>query len=93
VPLTLKVSSPRITTRSPSPVLGLLLDLEDPNAVVWLRSFPSLKERDRMKTEFYEGPEWTLELEELAMPMIDRWEVVVAEAPRAALEGSLVHDA
>ena len=29
-------------------VLGPLIDLENPNKFVWLRSFPSLEERERM---------------------------------------------
>ncbi|MDQ3257055.1 MAG: NIPSNAP family protein [Acidobacteriota bacterium] len=36
-------------------ILGPLLDIENPNKFVWLRSFPSLDERERMKTTFYEG--------------------------------------
>ena len=32
-------------------ILGPLLDLENPNKFVWLRSFPSLEERDRMLEE------------------------------------------
>ncbi len=39
-------------------VLGPLLDLENPNKFVWLRSFPSLEEREQMKTAFYEGELW-----------------------------------
>jgi len=70
-------------------VLGLLVDLENPDTVVWLRSFSSLEERERLKKEFYEGPEWTSELEGLAMPLIDRGEVVVTQAAPGALTGSL----
>ena len=51
-------------------ILGPLLDLENPNKFVWLRSFPSLDERDRMKNEFYEGDLWKNELEAIAMPMM-----------------------
>jgi heme-degrading monooxygenase HmoA len=47
-------------------VLGPLLDLENPNKFVWLRSFPSLEERDRMKTAFYEGEVWKTRLGKLA---------------------------
>lgn len=67
-------------------VLGLLLDTEDPTAVIWLRSFPTPEARESMKKAFYEGGEWTDELEGLAMPMIDHWEVVVTRcAPGASL--------
>ena len=50
-------------------VLGPLLDLENPNKFVWLRSFPSLEERDRIKKGFYEGELWKNELESIAMPI------------------------
>ena len=60
-------------------ILGPLLDLENPNKFVWLRSFPSLKERDRMKTDFYEGELWKNELEAIAMPMLESYDVVLCE--------------
>jgi hypothetical protein len=60
-------------------VLGPLLDLENPNKFVWLRSFPSLGERDRMKNDFYEGELWKNELEAIAMPMIDSYDVILCE--------------
>lgn len=56
-----------------------------------MRSFPSLGERDRVTKEFYEGPEWTFGLEEAAMPMLDRYDVVVTRATPGALVGSLAH--
>jgi hypothetical protein len=61
-------------------ILGPLLDLENPNKVVFLRSFPSLEERDRMKDAFYEGELWKNELEDIAMPMIDSYDVILCEA-------------
>lgn len=72
-------------------VLGPLLDLENPNVVVWIRSFPSDEDREQMKRDFYEGPEWISDLEELLMPMLDEFSVVVAEAVPGALEGTLMH--
>jgi NIPSNAP len=60
-------------------ILGPLLDLENPNKFVFLRSFPSLDERDRMKNEFYEGPLWKNELEAIAMPLIDSYDVILCE--------------
>jgi NIPSNAP len=58
-------------------VLGPLLDLENPNKFVWLRMFPSLDERDRMKTDFYEGDLWKNELESIAMPMLESYDVIL----------------
>jgi hypothetical protein len=60
-------------------VIGPLLDLENPNKFVFLRSFPSLDERERMKTAFYEGDLWKNELEGIAMPMLDSYDVILCE--------------
>ena len=60
-------------------VLGPMLDVENPNKFVWLRSFPTLEERDRLKDAFYEGDLWKNELEAIAMPMIDSYDVILCE--------------
>jgi hypothetical protein len=60
-------------------VLGPLIDVENPNKFVWLRSFPSLEERDRLKKAFYEGDLWKNELEALAMPMLESYHVILCE--------------
>ncbi len=60
-------------------VFGPLLDLENPNKFVWLRSFPSLAERDRMKNDFYEGELWKNELEAIAMSMLESYDVILCE--------------
>ena len=60
-------------------VTGPFIDLENPNKFVWLRSFPSLKERDRMKDAFYEGELWKNELEAIAMPMLESYDVILCE--------------
>jgi hypothetical protein len=60
-------------------VYGPLLDLENPNKFAWLRGFPSLEERDRMKEAFYGGALWKNELEAIAMPMIESYDVILCE--------------
>jgi heme-degrading monooxygenase HmoA len=60
-------------------ILGPLLDVENPNKFVFLRSFPSLEERERMRDAFYEGELWKNELEAIAMPMIDSYDVILCE--------------
>jgi hypothetical protein len=60
-------------------IMGPLLDLENPNKFVWLRSFPSLEERDRMKDAFYGGELWKNELEALAMPLLESYDVILCE--------------
>jgi hypothetical protein len=60
-------------------VVGPFLDLENPNKFVWLRSFPSLDERERMRNAFYEGDLWKNELEAIAMPMLESYDVTLCE--------------
>ena len=60
-------------------IVGPLLDVENPNKFVFLRSFPSLEERDRMKADFYEGPLWKNELEAIAMPLLESYDVILCE--------------
>lgn len=60
-------------------IVGPLLDVENPNKFVFLRSFPSLEERDRMKDDFYEGPLWKNELEAIAMPLLESYDVILCE--------------
>ena len=62
------------------PVVGPLLDVENPNKFVFLRSFPSLEERDRMKDVFYSSDTWKNELEPIAMPLLDSYDVILCEA-------------
>ena len=61
-------------------VIGPFLDVENPNKFVFLRSFPSLEERDRMKDAFYGSDLWKNELEGLAMPLLDSYDVILCEA-------------
>jgi NIPSNAP len=71
-------------------VVGPLLDLENPNKFVWLRIFPSLDERERMKAAFYEGELWKNELESIAMPLLDSYDVILCEtSPGYVFEGTL----
>ena len=60
-------------------ILGPLLDLENPNKFVWLRSFPSLEDRERMRDAFYGSELWKNELEEIAMPMLESYDVILCE--------------
>ena len=60
-------------------VLGPLLDLENPNKFVWLRSFPSLEEREQMRDAFYGGDVWKNELEAIAMPLLESYDVTLCE--------------
>lgn len=69
---------------------GPLLDLENPNKFVWLRSFPSLEERERMRDAFYGGDLWKNELEAIAMPMLESYDVILCEtSPGYVFDGPL----
>ncbi|TMD04199.1 MAG: hypothetical protein E6J01_13870 [Chloroflexi bacterium] len=70
-------------------LIGPLLDLDDSDVVVWLRGFPSMEERVRMKEAFYEGPPWKSELEGLVMPLLESYLVVVCQASPRMFDGPL----
>jgi Protein of unknown function (DUF664) len=71
------------------PVIGPLLDTDDPDVLVWLRAFPSERERGPIKASFYDGPMWTEELEGLVMPLLAEYSAVVCEIPAVFLDGPL----
>ncbi len=60
-------------------VIGPWIDREQADRFVWLRTFPSMEERERMKRALYEGAEWTGELEAIAMPMLAEFRSVLIE--------------
>ena len=53
--------------------------MEDPDTCFFMRGFPDLASREPMKAKFYEGELWKSELENVMMPMIEKYEVVVVE--------------
>jgi quinol monooxygenase YgiN len=60
-------------------VLGPLPDLENPNRFVWLRSFASREERDRLNGAFHRSAAWVNEIAPIAMPMLQSWDFAVCE--------------
>ena len=62
-------------------ILGPFLSVEDPDVFFFMRGFPDLASREPMKAQFYEGALWKQELEHVLMPMIEKYEVVVVDAP------------
>ena len=66
-------------------VVGPFLDLENPNKFAWLRCFPSLEERERMRDAFYEGDLWKNELEAIAMPLLESYDVMLCETSRGCV--------
>jgi hypothetical protein len=62
-------------------ILGPFLSVEDPDTFFFMRGFPDLPSREPMKARFYEGELWKRELEEVLMPMLDHYDVVLVEDP------------
>src|SRR5690349_21223091 len=62
-------------------ILGPFLSIEDPDTFFWMRGFPDLPSRDPMKAEFYEGQLWKKELENVLLPMLEKYEVVLVDDP------------
>lgn len=58
-------------------ILGPWLSIENPDTFFFMRGFPDLASREPMKARFYEGQLWKQELEQLLMPMIERYDVVL----------------
>ncbi len=62
-------------------ILGPFPSIEDPDTVFFMRGFPDLESREPMKAKFYEGELWKRELENVLMPMIEKYEVVLVDDP------------
>jgi hypothetical protein len=62
-------------------ILGPFLSVEDPDVFFFMRGFPDLDSREPMKAKFYEGQLWKQELENVLMPMLEKYDVVVVEEP------------
>jgi len=62
-------------------ILGPFLSVEDLDTFFWMRGFPDIPSREPMKTKFYEGELWKRELENVLLPMLETYEVVVVEDP------------
>lgn len=67
-------------------ISGPFLSVEDPDVFFFMRGFPDLPARERMKAKFYEGERWKDELENILQPMLESYEVTVVEDPE-----NLVH--
>jgi hypothetical protein len=62
-------------------ILGPFLSVEDPDVFFFMRGFPDLDCREPMKAKFYEGQLWKRELENVLMPMLEKYEAVLVEDP------------
>lgn len=66
-------------------ILGPFLSLEDPDTFFFMRGFPDLASREPMKAKFYEGDLWKNELENVLMPMIEKYDVVLVDDPTSSI--------
>ena len=62
-------------------ILGPFLSAENDDTFFWMRAFPDEKSRERMRDEFYEGTLWKDELEQKLMPILEKYDVLLVEAP------------
>ena len=62
-------------------ILGPFLSIEDPDVFFFMRGFPDAASREPMKAKFYEGELRKSELEQVLMPMLEKWDVVLVEDP------------
>src|SRR6185312_10480607 len=62
-------------------IVGPFLSIEDPDTFFFMRGFPDLESREPMKAKFYEGELWKRELENVLMPMIEKYEVCLMDDP------------
>jgi len=62
-------------------ILGPFLSIEDADVFFFMRGFPDLASREPMKAQFYEGKLWKDELENVLLPMLDKYDVVLVDDP------------
>ena len=62
-------------------ILGPFLSIEDPDVFFFMRGFPDLASREPLKAKFYEGQLWKQELEQVLMPMLEKYDVVLVDDP------------
>ena len=67
-------------------ILGPFLSVEDADTFFFMRGFPDLASREPMKAKFYEGELWKRELENILMPMLEKYEVVLVEDPEGMVQ-------
>jgi len=63
------------------PILGPFLSIEDADTFFFMRGFPDLASREPMKAKFYEGALWKGELEQVLLPMLDKYDFVLVDDP------------
>ena len=60
-------------------IAGPFLAIDDADTFFFMRGFPDEASREPMKAKFHEGEVWRGDLEEVLMPMLDSYDVVVVD--------------
>jgi hypothetical protein len=60
-------------------ILGPFPSIEDPDVFFFMRGFPDLPSREPMKAKSYEGRLWKDDLENVLMPMLEKYHVVLVD--------------
>lgn len=66
-------------------IIGPFPSIEDPDTFFFMRGFPDVASREPMKKAFYEGELWKSELEQLLLPMLQKYDVVLVEDTQGLL--------
>lgn len=61
-------------------LLGPFVSVEDPDTFVWMRGFPDMDSRARMRDQFYAGEAYKQQLEPTLIPMLEKYDIIVVEA-------------
>jgi hypothetical protein len=64
---------------------GPFLAVDDPDSFFFMRGFADMASREELRRAFYEGPLWKGQLEQLLMPMLERYEQVLVDDPAGLL--------
>ena len=67
-------------------VLGPFLSVADPDTFFWMRGFPDIASVEPMKAKFYKGTLWKNELENVLLPMLEKYEGVLVEDPQNTIQ-------
>jgi NIPSNAP len=62
-------------------ILGPFLSVDDPDTFFFMRGFPDLNAREPMTAQFYNGELWKNELQDMLLPMLEKYAVVLVEDP------------
>ena len=68
------------------PIAGPWPCIDDENVFFFMRGFAGLEERVVRKEAFYEGSLWKDELEDVLMPMLERYDVAVVDLPEGSID-------